>query len=294
VTRQRLAGLAATFVSVAALTGSSLFAITTADARPVTSHRAALPFTAVSIDDAGHVTLPATLRPGLRQIKVTATKRREAAFIHLKAGYTLDELVADLNASFTSEQPDLPALNRFYDQTVIPGGIVARPDHPGVGRLTFAKGKYYAFYPTFPIATDDFTPFMVTGDPTGATAPVTPKIVAEHDDFWRRTPASIPSSGWLKFSNIAESPHFIELAKLAPGKTYADFKQWVRDIKAGKDVPPPFGRFALDEGVVSPGHAYSFKYDIPKGDYVVLCFMPDRKTGMPHAFMGMHRPLTVK
>ena len=28
-------------------------------------------------------------------------------------------------------------------------------------------------------------------------------------------------------------------------------------------------------------------YHLTKGEYVLLCFMPDPKTGMPHAFMGM-------
>ena len=51
----------------------------------------------------------------------------------------------------------------------------------------------------------------------------------------------------------------------------------------------------MDSGVVSPGHSATFKYNLPKGNYVMLCFWPDASMGgMPHAFMGMHRPITLK
>ncbi len=35
-------------------------------------------------------------------------------------------------------------------------------------------------------------------------------------------------------------------------------------------------------------------YDLPPGQYVALCFMPDPKMqGMPHAFMGMIKMIHV-
>jgi hypothetical protein len=292
----RLLRLSAALLSTAAL-GATALVNTSADAQPQVHARATIPITVVSVNDAYHVTLPATLTPGLRRIKVVTTTghAREADFVHLKPGYTLDDLVSDLNASFSTDTPDLEALNRFYDSTVVAGGLVARQNVPGLGRLTFFPGQWYAFDPAvFPTTAEAFTPFMVAGEPTGATTTFTARITAEHDTQWNPRPVSINYRGWIKFTNKAESPHFIELAKLAPGKTYADFKAWVKAVMSGHDAPPPFGKFSLDEGLVSPGHAYTFKYDIPKGNYVVLCFMPDRETGLPHAFMGMSRPLTVK
>ena len=38
---------------------------------------------------------------------------------------------------------------------------------------------------------------------------------------------------------------------------------------------------------MSPGYAEDVHVNLPKGEYVALCFVADRKTGMPHAFMGM-------
>jgi hypothetical protein len=33
---------------------------------------------------------------------------------------------------------------------------------------------------------------------------------------------------------------------------------------------------------------------LPKGEYVEVCFFPDPKTGMPHAYMGMIGTVTLK
>ena len=34
-------------------------------------------------------------------------------------------------------------------------------------------------------------------------------------------------------------------------------------------------------------------YNLPKGTYVLLCFVADDLTGMPHAIMGMHKVVVL-
>jgi hypothetical protein len=51
--------------------------------------------------------------------------------------------------------------------------------------------------------------------------------------------------------------------------------------------PPPFEHGSVGADIVSPGHSMTLSYSLPAGRYAVLCFFPDLKTGMPHAFMGM-------
>ncbi len=116
------------------------------------------------------------------------------------------------------------------------------------------------------------------------------------DSKWAKKPASIPNKGLLTFKNAASQNHFIAMAKLKKGMTY-------RTSRSGS---PPLSRVlpgrrrstsasASDSGVVSPGHSATFKYNVPKGDYVMVCFWPDATMGgMPHVFMGMHRVITVK
>jgi len=296
VTRSRLAGFAAALVSVAALTASSLIATSSADARPAGNVRAAaaIQFTAVNIHDDGSIGMSSMFAPGLRTFKVTATKPAEFFMLKLKAGNTLQKLCNDLNAAFGSN--DLAALNRFYDGMVAMGGITGGPNHPGLGRLKLPAATYWAVAnPGAGACTvDRFKKITVMGTASTATATYTASIRAVSDTEWGSTPLSIPTKGWLRFRNSAQSPHFIEMDKLAAGKTYADFKKWIRDLSHGIEGPPPFGKVSKIEGLVSPGHAYAFKYDLPAGRYVVTCWMPDRQSGMPHAMMGMHRLLKIQ
>jgi hypothetical protein len=35
-------------------------------------------------------------------------------------------------------------------------------------------------------------------------------------------------------------------------------------------------------------------YNLPRGTYVLICFVSDEETGMPHALMGMHKVVILK
>ena len=142
-----------------------------------------------------------------------------------------------------------------------------------------------------------FLPFTVAGDDTGNVMPEAgATIKAVQDTSWAKKPTSIPSKGLLTFKNAASQNHFISMAKLKKGMTYQDFKKWFAVAQNGPAGPSPvnFG-LGISSGALSPGHVATFRYNVPKGDYVMLCFWPDAKMGgMPHAFMGMHRVITVK
>ena len=46
----------------------------------------------------------------------------------------------------------------------------------------------------------------------------------------------------------------------------------------------------METGTLSPGRSMTVDYDLPAGQYVVMCFFPDPKMGgMPHSLMGMLR-----
>ena len=60
-------------------------------------------------------------------------------------------------------------------------------------------------------------------------------------------------------------------------------------------TPPPFGinRPTIGMDVLSPRKQLVLSYSLPKGTYVLLCFVADDETGMPHAFMGMHKVIKL-
>ena len=103
---------------------------------------------------------------------------------------------------------------------------------------------------------------------------------------------SIARRGMLTFENFSSSNHFVGLTKLKRGKTVQDFGDWLK-TQAG---PPPvnFGA-SFDSGLVSGGQTVAMNYNLPRGNYVLVCFWPDADMGgMPHAFMGMYRGIKLK
>lgn len=102
--------------------------------------------------------------------------------------------------------------------------------------------------------------------------------------------------GVHKFVVRAAGNHFIEMGRLLPGKTVADFKAWIEATKEGQNVPPPIDESAsMDTPALSPGHSITWHYKLPRGNYVLACFWPDADMGgMPHAFMGMYRGIKLR
>jgi hypothetical protein len=93
----------------------------------------------------------------------------------------------------------------------------------------------------------------------------------------------------LTLENVGPQPHEVVVAQLAPGKTPADIVKWEA---GGLKTPPPIAHFL---GGVSPMDANgtaSFPLTLEKGDYVLICFVPD-KDGRSHAAHGMIQPFTV-
>jgi hypothetical protein len=82
--------------------------------------------------------------------------------------------------------------------------------------------------------------------------------------------------------------HEINLGRLKPGKTLADAKAYFQRLtQPGGPGPAPFWSEG-GHGAVLPhgGHGW-FRVDDDRGRYVAYCLVPDDKTGIPHAALGM-------
>jgi hypothetical protein len=86
--------------------------------------------------------------------------------------------------------------------------------------------------------------------------------------------------------NDASQPHELVLLKLDDGKTAADMASWV------PGTPPP-GRFVGGIVAVGAGDSNLIEVKLELGRYVMICYVPDAKDGMPHFMHGMVAPLTV-
>ena len=246
---------------------------------------------AVSIERSGAITMPAVVAPGVTTWKIsTVRKFSSLQVVSLAAGYTAEQ--ADADAVNGLEKGRIKALKRFEANTTLLGGAVASSGKAGKLVVDLAPGSYYAL--DVAKTGSPWTPFTVGGVDTGAELPAGKTLWAVDSTSWGKRPKAIPRSGWLKFKNRADQNHFVSLAKLKPGTTIADFEAYME--AGGESGPPPLDfRYAVDTGVLSPGHDMAVKYRLPRGTYLLACFWPDASMGgMPHVAMGMYRAVTVR
>lgn len=124
--------------------------------------------------------------------------------------------------------------------------------------------------------------------PEGSLAnPVEITVTAREYAF--EAPTTVPS-GYVKLRmiNRGREPHHVQLVRLAPGKTFADFQQAMRN----PGPPPPWVLMVGGPGAADPGGEANAATYMPAGEYVLLCFVP-APDGQPHVMKGMARPLTA-
>jgi hypothetical protein len=105
-------------------------------------------------------------------------------------------------------------------------------------------------------------------------------------------PRTLPARGTVTVRNVADTIHFMSISPVQPGTTDAQ-------IQAVFDGDPAAGNPFIDGAevgldVLSAGQHAELTYSLPPGTYVLLCFIADDVTGMPHADMGMHKVITLK
>jgi hypothetical protein len=102
------------------------------------------------------------------------------------------------------------------------------------------------------------------------------------------------AKGTIKVRNNGDGVHLLQMYKVANGVTDVQVQAEYNTIMsggtptsdpAGLNSPPTPG---TGSDAVTPGHYSLLSYNLPKGTYLLQCFVADDVTGVPHAFMGMH------
>jgi hypothetical protein len=245
-----------------------------------------------------HVHMTGLLRPGVHRFVVRSARDASFQIVRKDRGYTERQLVHDVNQGLNSNTPDMAALKRFERHITLLGGVSSSRNHPGTMWLNLPRGRYIAVDTnTHKTTMSQLHDFRVRGSRVAGAMPSGRRITAINEATWSPRPRAIPTKGVLRFVNRSKDNHFVELVRLLPGKTGADFKAWIDAAMQGQQVPPPIDMSApsVDTGVASPGQRFAFRYHLPRGHYMLLCWWPDSEMGgMPHAFMGMYRQLDVR
>jgi hypothetical protein len=92
------------------------------------------------------------------------------------------------------------------------------------------------------------------------------------------------------FDNVGEEPHFVAAVGLAGGATAEDARRF---FETEKGRPPFDERRSFSTAVVEGGVKQAVELDLEPGKYALICFVPDRAGGPPHAVKGMISEATV-
>jgi hypothetical protein len=259
--------------------------------------------TSVAIDD--H-----SIRAGKVRFEVSSTNAVTAegggsqiTLFKLTEGTTTDELFASLAKEF-SENPDIAKVGttELRAGATYYGLADVGPDNPEVVTEFLNRGTYYLVD-------------LANVDPTKTTPEVTTLRVRGHDDSDGhlradvavkvrgdrfRTADSWPAEGSYTFTNADDTIHFMAIAPVVDGTTDEQIQAFFETPPPADPNTPPAEPEFFREGpsggndVVSPGNTIKVRYDLPAGTYVLLCFIADEETGMPHAVMGMHKVIVLK
>lgn len=240
-----------------------------------------------SVSKAGTVRGPSHEAPGRVAIRITGATSQSFQLVRSKHGAGKARLLAD-----AAELNGAGSPKRLEDDFVLLGGAP-------VGHtlyVTLTRGRYYAIdTDAAKPATTDVQRIIVSGRTRNAHVSASAgTIKAVKDTSWSSKPYSIRHKGVLAFVNASKEWHFVVLVRLKKGKGLADIKKALNGSEKESAVTYSGGRNEFDSGVLSPGTKMATTISLNRGSYALLCFWPDRDTGMPHALMGMYRVIKVK
>jgi mannose-6-phosphate isomerase-like protein (cupin superfamily) len=109
-------------------------------------------------------------------------------------------------------------------------------------------------------------------------------------DFAFTMPAQMNAGKQIwKVTNRGAQPHEMSIARLMPGKTLQDALRFLQTSEGA----PPFEYVGGLQAIDSGGTGWAV-LDLPAGEYLALCFVPDPASGEAHLALGMISGFTVK
>ena len=116
-------------------------------------------------------------------------------------------------------------------------------------------------------------------------------VVFVAHDYGFRGPNRIPAGlTTVRIVNEGRELHHIQFLKLLQGKSAADFRA---AIAADPSRLPAWVQYAGGPNAHLPGSLASATVNLTEGDYVLMCWIPD-KNGVPHVALGMQKALSVQ
>ncbi|MFJ9776125.1 hypothetical protein ACIRVF_33640 [Kitasatospora sp. NPDC101157] len=119
-------------------------------------------------------------------------------------------------------------------------------------------------------------------------------IVIEHDQRFQTLDVDHAHLAYL-VHNQSSQIHEMELRPIGADTTEDQIDQYLRKVQLGRPAQSPFTGPATGLGAMSGDHQASVQaHGLTPGRYVLLCMLPDERTGVPHAELGMREIVTLK
>ncbi|HVS69490.1 MAG TPA: hypothetical protein VHE56_13135 [Mycobacteriales bacterium] len=253
---------------------------TLAAARPGDTTTAAPVITVTQTKGQLTVSPGTTVQAGRTTVDYTAAKGDHTLQAAVLAnGYTPAEFGKDVSAGL--EKGNLKAIHRLDTKVAWLGGTESKAGKTGSFTTVLPAGTVYLFDQESP-ARAKLTVTSPAG--TGAAQQASAGAVVTKRLRWN-LPTTLPAAGWLNLRNHSTEPH-VFVAQRVKGSTTA--KKVRAFIKTGAQQQPPWAlKAAFNSGIFSPGTKTQVQLGLPAGKYLVLCYWPSKKNGMPHFMMGM-------
>jgi uncharacterized cupredoxin-like copper-binding protein len=232
--------------------------------------------------------MPAQIPAGVVTFKLASRGKElhHAIVVRLDQGKTVDDMREAL------KQPGPPP------PWARPLGGPNAPDPAGdtEATLSLAPGRYavICFIPS-PGGVPHFAKGMVAGfeATTGSGGQAEPDrdVAIELTDYSFTLSAPLTAGTHrIRVENGGPQLHEVVVAQLAPGKTAEDVTKWEA---GGLKTAPPVTRFLGGASPMAPNGVVTFPVTLERGEYVLICFIPDAKDGRSHAAHGMVRQFTI-
>lgn len=296
---QRRAGAAAVVAS-AALAVSVLAPVPSALAASSPTTSATTTLTLASTKISG---LPSSVAPGYHTFAIKESAKQLAkdprglSVFQLAKGYTRADFGRDTalccNGPWGAKAK--AAYQRVIKNVTGLGGVDVDPSGPVTGSkfTVLLKPGTYILDNTASEegARDTFTVLNVKGTAVGAK-PTTVGTITSHEFAFKVAGAKAGLHTYA-LHDAGAQPHMYVIERVDKGHTLAEVKQAL--MNGGNGPPPSWVRNGGFAGILTGGQTMYTTLNLnTHTQYLLLCFMPDLKTGTPHFILGMTRLFSVK